>query len=76
MYNRKNEGPGMEPRGTLALTGYTCKNSPSGFIWSWIWLRKDKIPYWKLQKGHISGGNQKAYFQGFQTQTTEWRLTG
>ena len=43
MYNRKKVGPKIEPRGTPALTEYSCENFPSRTTRSRLLLRKEKI---------------------------------
>ena len=43
MYSRKSVGPSMEPRGTRALTGYSCEDFPSRTTRSRLLLRKEEI---------------------------------
>ena len=42
MYSRKSVGPKMEPRGSPALTGYCCEDSPSRTTQSHLLLRKEE----------------------------------
>ena len=43
MYSRKSVEPRMEPRGTPALTGYSCEDFPSRTTRSSLLLRKEEI---------------------------------
>ena len=43
MYNRKKVGSKLDPRGTAALTGYSCEDFTSRTIRSHLLLRKDGI---------------------------------
>ena len=43
MHGRKIVGPGMEPRGTPALTGYSCEDFSSRTTGSRLLLRKEEI---------------------------------
>ena len=43
MYSRKSIGPRMDPRGTPALTAYSCENYQSRTIQSHLLLRKEEI---------------------------------
>ena len=52
MYSRKSVEPRMEPWGTPALTGCSCKDFPSRTIQSCLLLRKDEIRLkgWKVER--------------------------
>ena len=43
MYSRKSVGPGIDPQGTPALTGYSCEDSPSRTTKTHLLLRKEEI---------------------------------
>ena len=43
MYSRKSVRPRMEPRGTPAITGYSCEDFPSRTNRSHLPLRKEEI---------------------------------
>ena len=43
MYSRKIVGPRMNPRGTPALTGYSCEDFSSRTTLSHLLLRKEEI---------------------------------
>ena len=43
MYSRKSVGLGIEPRGTQALTEYSCEDFSSGTTQSCLLLRKEEI---------------------------------
>ena len=44
MFSRKGLGQRMEPRGTPALTGYSCEDFPSRTTLSCLLLRKEIWP--------------------------------
>ena len=52
MYSRKSVGPKIKPRGTPALTGYSCKDFPSRTTSSCLLLRKEEIGQISDQKFH------------------------
>ena len=43
MHSRKSVGPRIDPRGTTALTGYSCEDFPSRTMRSCLLLRKEEI---------------------------------
>ena len=43
MDSRKSVGPRIEPRGTPALTGYSCEDLPSRTTRNRLLLRKEEI---------------------------------
>ena len=43
MYSKKSVGARIEPRGTPALTGYSCEDFPSRTTYSCLLLRTEEI---------------------------------
>ena len=43
MYSRKSLGPRVDPRGSPALTGYSCEDFPSRTFRSRPLLRKEEV---------------------------------
>ena len=58
MYSGKNVGPGMEPWGPPALTGYSCEDFPYRTTWRLLLLRKSEIQ-WNLSKADTCCTNWK-----------------
>ena len=43
MYSKKSVGQRMDPRGTPALTEYSCEDLPSTTTWRRLLMRKEEI---------------------------------